>query len=142
MITRISKEVLKSLLEKYSFEGYYWLSNEDRPVNLKGHLDDFKKSLDPIVPFIVEANLFNEKEQISISLKHIEGKYIITRVDLKQPKENIQLSEEDSFKTIDGFNDIKVVNLWQAEEDELLEGMEVMTPLMTVFTGFKNSKKT
>ncbi len=138
MITKISKKELKKLV-KDRFEGYYWLSNEDQPILLKGHLDDFKSSLDALVPFIVEANLFDDKEKLSISLKHVEGDYHITKVNLKKIGKDFQLSQEESFKSIEGFKDIKVVHLWKAEEDELLEGMSVMMPLMTVFTGFKNT---
>lgn len=140
MIERIDISKLESVLSP-DFEGYYWLSNEDTP-NEFTDAEKFISDLKQAVPFIIEANLFKEKDQksISINIKNIDGEAIITQIDLDQMSGEDYHSEDLAFKSIKGFRDIKVKQVWKSTPDPpLLEDMEAMRPLITVFTGFKNA---
>lgn len=137
MIKSIDKKELEKIINE-KFEGYFWLSNEDEPANLDGHLKEFKDSLQQEIPFVIEANFYNKTDNISISLRHVEGRYLITQIDLNKKGEGIKASDGLHFKAIKGFEEVKIINLWQAEPDDMLEGMEVMQPILSIFAGFKN----
>jgi CRISPR type III-associated protein (TIGR04423 family) len=137
MIERINISKLKSILSN-KFEGYYWLSNADAPEDFSDP-EQLLSALQQSVPFVIEAKLFSEKDQQSISIKNVDGEAIVTQIDLKQIKGDAYHVQDLAFKSIKGFRDIKVRQVWRSAPDELVEGMDVMRPLITVFAGFKNA---
>ena len=63
-----------------TFEGYYWYSNASKPCVLDD--ETISASIFTQLPFIIEGNLYNKENQISINIKNIDGQYLITQADL------------------------------------------------------------
>ena len=127
---------LKNIPEK-EFTGYYWMSDENKPHLL------FKEKFNPDLkgnnPFIIEGNLFAYDGTVSISIEHIDGQYLIGRINWEDIDVGIVLEEEtylSSHKTED-FKKVKFKRAWIAEADPECEGMEVLKPAWRAFTGFE-----
>lgn len=118
-----------------AFEGYYWYSNKSKPTVLNN--ETVTKSIFKDLPFIVEGNLYNEEKGISISIKNIDGQYLITQVHLKNLKQE-NLSERVYLSHRLGGNKIKLVHYWEESEpdNDLLEGMTTLIPVWMAFKGF------
>lgn len=61
------------------FEGYYWYSDAEKPIQT-----GFQPLKAGEIPFVIEGFLFNEKSQLSISIKNFNGNYVINQFNLSQ----------------------------------------------------------
>lgn len=152
-------------IPKRKYEGYIWLSDQEKPKVLQGETIDFSKPIsigekeykfieENHNPFIVEALLYAKNENISVSVKHT-GKYQIHEIDLNNLPENAVLEEyadnEEKQKLeylphrLNGIKKLNFKQLWVPEEDENCEseenpkGMEVLKMKALIFTGFTKS---
>jgi CRISPR type III-associated protein (TIGR04423 family) len=121
------------------FEGYYWYSNASKPVILNGESLD-SLSIFNDLPFVVEANFYSKQEKMSIQVKNIDGTYHIAKIDLNLPNDFVK---EENFYIphdikITGMQKYKMVEAWEEVEDDLMEGMKVLVPSWTAFSGFCN----
>lgn len=135
----IQKNNLDGYLDK-EYTGYYWMSNEPVPnlVNGKFTLTDIGNN-----PFVIEANFYAKDGSISVSLDHIDGKYLIGILDWKQVDDTIVLEEQNylthRLTEIEGAEDYgkaRFVRAWIPFEDPECEGMEVLQPAWRAFKGF------
>jgi CRISPR type III-associated protein (TIGR04423 family) len=119
-----------------SYVGYVWFSNSEKPKML--HKQDFEDRNISSNPFIVEALLFDEANNISVHILH-DGSYNIIQYDLETLKsDGFQLVSKAYLPhRLEGVEKVHFVQLWKAEEDSLCEGMLVDTLKATVFCGFK-----
>jgi CRISPR type III-associated protein (TIGR04423 family) len=118
-----------------NYQGYYWLSNEDKPVEILNNKLD--KSVFKDLPFVVEANFYAVKEQISISVKNVDGKYHIYQYNLK----DVSIERRSDITYLAHKTNSKkfvVTRVWNEYEDQNLLGMKTLIPLFSAFTGFKN----
>lgn len=141
------------------YKGYLWYSNEKEPKVFDGsemvpemNLDEKKN------PFVIEGNLWDADNMTSIMIRYVDGEYIVrpTRVS----KEELEgISSEKAYKSgnsnsmattlkkylahrIEGVKCLCFLQYWQAESDEMCEGMQVLRPSKLVFIGFdKNEVK-
>ena len=117
------------------YEGYYWYSNQQKPelvLNQKITKDIFTK-----LPFIVEGNLYYQKEGISISIKNIDGEYRIYSADVSHLPKSQVTENEYLAHDLDGIDKIKMIHFWEeSEEDALLENMKTLIPAWQAFVGF------
>ena len=74
------------------YTGYIWLSDQSKPDILENETYDFSKIKQN--PFIIEAKLFAEKENVSVNVKHIDGKYIISIIELNNIPENAEIEDK------------------------------------------------
>ena len=120
------------------FLGYIWMSDKSEPTILNNETHDFSNVDEN--PFIIEANLFAEKENISVNIKHIDGKYYISIIELNDLPENAEITEKVYLANPALSKTKKLVfkECWQEVEDELCENMKVLKPTWTAFTGFTN----
>jgi CRISPR type III-associated protein (TIGR04423 family) len=128
---------IKQIPFNLPFEGYYWYSHKSKPTVLVNKA--ISEAIFTELPFIVEGNFYNDDEKISINIKNIDGRYLITRANLKgidyEPQEYLahRLELEDGTK----ISKIKLMHHWQeSEPDALLEGMTTLIPVWMAFTGF------
>lgn len=118
-------------------EGYLWWSDQQQPkVYQKEALDIcFDESKNP---FVVEGQLYDEKEKKSYSIKYVDGQYLI----------NIYEVKDEDFKNPDnvtkcylsnrmGDRWLKFLRYWEPNEDPSCEGMKVLKLTKNVFIGFK-----
>jgi CRISPR type III-associated protein (TIGR04423 family) len=121
-----------------SFEGYIWMSDQEQPKILNNEIYDFKSIA--ANPFIIEALLYNEKENRSIHIQHT-GEYQIYEYDLNQYSSE-QLSQKDYLPhRLEGVRKVNFKQIWLPESDDNSEGMEVLTLKAIVFCGFNKEKK-
>ncbi|MDE6668211.1 MAG: TIGR04423 family type III CRISPR-associated protein [Muribaculaceae bacterium] len=126
------------------YEGYYWLSDADKPVVINGSFDGLK--LDPDDnPFVIEAQLFDRKNNKSFSVKYTDGRYYAYRYDLTATESNNKKEEVKVQKYCSNqMSDhpwLYFHQYWRAKSDELCEGMDVLQPAEIVFVGFKTTDK-
>ena len=125
-------------IPKNIYEGYIWYSNSKEPIVIKGEEFSFNEK-ENSNPFVIEALLFDRKNQISITVKHT-GRYIIQMVDLKNlPNGSILSGSKKYFPHRLGNSVSKVCfkQLWIPEKDDNCEGMNVLVIKAFIFTGFK-----
>src|SRR5690625_3500456 len=115
--------------------GYLWYSNAPTPKKItKIKQENFSE-----LPFIIEGNLYDEKEGISIAIKNIDGEYFITRAFVNNlSKDQVTHQEFVVSNKLEGIKKIKMLQYWEeTEEDELLKGMKTLIPGWKAFIGFK-----
>ena len=119
------------------FEGYVWMSDEEKPKVYEG--DNCLTSLqinDDENPFIVEANLYDADRKKSVSIKYVDGEYLVNQYDVDNDS-NGEVREYVSHK-MDGrvliFNE-----LWEPNSipDPLCCNMPVLQATKLIFCGFK-----
>ncbi|MDR2475411.1 MAG: TIGR04423 family type III CRISPR-associated protein [Bacteroidales bacterium] len=118
-------------------EGYIWYSDQPEPQIIGAEvyvleLDNNKN------PFVVEGQIYSESEQKSVSIKYVDGKYIVKKYDLREIVGKV--CNEKSFipQRLGGVAKIKFRQYWKEQEDEFCEGMKTLVPAECVFMGFSN----
>lgn len=114
------------------YEGYIWYSNQSLPEQR----NKISKSDFTDLPFIVEGNLYSKKDEISINIKNIDGEYFITQGILKNLPDDQITRQEFLAHKLDGIKQIKMIQFWKEDEDELCEGMKTLKPSWQAFQGF------
>jgi CRISPR type III-associated protein (TIGR04423 family) len=151
-------------IPNYNYEGYIWMSNENKPDTIKP-IKDIQKELTSTNPYIVEGNLYSEDKNISISIKNTgEGIHIMqfdigeaeedqNNQEVKKSQENNKSEDnskegnspkprivlQDQIYIANGLGEIKVKfkQAWIAENDENCVGMPVLQPAWRAFVGFE-----
>jgi CRISPR type III-associated protein (TIGR04423 family) len=118
------------------YEGYYWYSNSKQPNIVENTL--ISSAIFTEMPFIVEGNFFNEEKQISISIKNIDGTYLITITDFNTLKiSNLVEQNYIAKNELTGISKIKLAQYWEeGEADPYLENMKTLIPTWVAFKGF------
>jgi CRISPR type III-associated protein (TIGR04423 family) len=127
-----------SEIKRRKYQGYVWMSDKDKP-DMIDHEFEFSESTS-INPFVIEALLWCQSEQISVHIRHT-GRYVINEFDLKKyPKE--ALSEKSYIPhRLEGITNVNFKQLWLPEPDPLCAGMNVLILKAIIFTGFDNPKQ-
>lgn len=131
-------------IEKKTYQGYIWMSNEDIPrvfIN-----EPFERVLtNNEIPFIVEGRLWCPDDNKSLSIVHIDGNYYVDCFDN-------DCSEGKSFSIESYYPHKRLANelsahgwphsrlafrrVWNSKKDPLCENFEVLEPGQLIFTGF------
>lgn len=130
MKNKFKKISIEEIPDHIDFEGYYWYSDETKPHVITDEKID--KNIFTELPFVVEANFYSDTEKLSIQVKNIDGQYYVGMVHLA----SIDNAQEYIAHDLDDINRFKMVEAWEEQEDELLEGMKVLVPSWTAFAGF------
>ena len=137
-----------------AYTGYLWMSDSDKPSVLN---DSKLESLilnsstyetityneinDSSNPFIIEGQLFCEKEKQSYSIKYVDGKHIVVVYDLNHIPDNWAKFEDQDIKKFipNRMTASKMVfhQYWEPKKDEFCQDMEVLQPAAFVFVGFE-----
>lgn len=137
-------------IEAAKYKGYLWYSNEKKPMVFDGsepvpemNLDEEKN------PFIIEGNLWDADNLMSIMIRYVDGKYIVRRTKVKE--EELSRAYSQAYESgspiattlkkylahrIEGVKCLCFLQYWQAESDKMCEGMQVLCPSKLVFIGF------
>lgn len=143
---RISIEEIKAL----KYQGYYWYSDKSSPTTLDKAL--FKADLiSPDGTFIVEAHLYNQEEELSYSIKYIDGEHWIAEINLKgitQLKDYIDRKEYFTHD-IEKYKKYIMIEAWieaplypnyikcQTDEKQQIPNIQTLVPAWSAFAGFK-----
>jgi CRISPR type III-associated protein (TIGR04423 family) len=130
---------ISNLRSNETYTGYYWLSDADHPVILENQPITYTPVLNP---FIIEGHLFSEKDNASISVRHIDGQYLIYKMFWETAMPEDIISEGtytylagSSFKK-SGIKTLRFRRYWQEHRRENCAGMAVLEPGPVGFIGF------
>ena len=124
------------------YDGYLWYSDKSKPDVLKGKPFS-KDSLDKSDnPFVIEGQLWCKENGESISIKYVDGEYIIKSTFV--PKEDLNKEKSDLFTKkryiphhISGVEKLVFLQYWRKETDEECNSFETLLPDNLVFIGFE-----
>lgn len=130
------------------YEGYLWWSDRSTPEIYDGSSplpitfdEQCTSLLSPKYddnPFIVEGNLWDVSNRVSIYIKYVDGEYLVRRVDTAAlDRDDSYEHTEASYKPHRMSGKMKFRQYWKAESDRLCEGMCALRPDMFVFMGFE-----
>ncbi len=66
------------------YEGYLWLSNADKPIEYHYDKESDPGIFETLDPFVREGYLFNKKEAISLTIKHVDGRYLVRKFHIEK----------------------------------------------------------
>lgn len=119
------------------YEGYVWKSDATKPKVLLG------EEYGPLPsatenPFVIEAQLYDPASHMSYGIKHVDGKYIVTEVNLSEEALKGCVHEEKTFlpHRMEEVTGLRFYQFWREEEDELCDNMKVLQPKELAFAGF------
>ena len=116
-------------LDLTGFDGYLWASDKDFPEQTV-NIEKFIKEQNP---FILEGNFY--KNNTSISIKHVAGRYIINQYNLAELKEeNLVMKKYVAHSNLGKKLCFK--EIWIAEQDENCKNIDVLTKKAIAFVGF------
>ena len=119
---------LVQIPQDLQFVGYYWLSDQKKPTVQK-NMGNIDHKIFSDLPFVIEANFFAPKDEISISIRNIEGEYHVWKYDLKD-------ASSEGKKYLGKEFDFLMVEAWEEVEDRSLEDMKTFVPAWAAFAGF------
>ena len=91
-------------------------------------------------PFIAEGNLYAESDKVSISIRHIDSGYIITKVDFAEISANETMEVSDQkYLHVNKHDSSKVLlkQVWSEQNDDNTIDFKVLKPLIKAFVGFE-----
>jgi len=117
------------------FTGYYWLSDQQKPIQLSEQVFDIQ--LLEYQPYVVEGRLYSKENDLSIHIHFIDGKYDIFQMNWREkPTEWETINSTYLAHDLDKVNEIKVTEVWIPANDPNCENMEVLQPAFLGFKGF------
>ena len=117
------------------FTGYYWLSDQQKPIQLSEQIFDIQ--LLEYQPYVVEGRLYSKENDLSIHIHFIDGKYDIFQMNWRdKPTEWETINSTYLAHDLDKVNEIKVTEVWIPANDPNCENMEVLQPAFLGFKGF------
>ncbi len=135
----MNKIELQDINKANKYQGYLWWSDQQYPKVYDGEILDIE--LDGIVnPFIIEGQLYDVTSNKSYSIKYVEGKHIVIEYKLNELN-NVEKTEQPYLSNRMNERTLSFYQYWEAESDNLCEGMEVLKPAKCVFVGFKNKEE-
>ncbi len=129
-------------IEKSKYQGYIWYSNKKEPRVFNN--EEFELEIaNNENPFIVEGQIYDNENRISISIKYVDGKYIVNKYEVKDEdfKHPNVVRREFLPNRMDKVEKLCFLEYWKPQEDSLCENMKVLQPAELVFIGFNNENK-
>ena len=123
-----------SEIKNRKYSGYIWMSDAKEPKVL--HNEEFDFSSIGVNPFIIEALLYSESENTSLTIQHT-GKYHINEIDLNKYSKDDLVDVEYLPHRLKDVGKVQFKQLWVPEEDKNCNDMPVLKMKALVFTGFK-----
>jgi len=120
-----------------NYQGYYWLSDAQKPELHEN------ESIDPLlfeqgkVPFVVEGNFYCKDKMISLQVKNRDGNCHIAQIDVSDMDE-IKRYDCSHLKEKIGYTQYKMIEHWEAVAGgSYLADMETLEPTWSAFVGFE-----
>ena len=134
-------------IKSLAYEGYLWMSDQENPAVYEN--DSVTLPEEGANPFVVEGQLYNEKEGLSYSIKFVDGQYIVqeyevTETDMKSPDNQVKTYLSNRM----GDKKLQFLRYWEEvlDEDNYKDGdnpngLPVQTQTKNVFIGFKKQEE-
>lgn len=129
---------------KGNYEGYIWKSNATSPdiFNPAKPIDITLDENDN--PFVIEGELYDSVKGESISIRFVDGKYIVKTFTVKPEdlKGNDHVTRKEYLaQRMNGVGKLVYLQYWDTITDPLCENMDTLQPVAFVFVGFKSEEK-
>ena len=135
-------------IDKGSYVGYLWLSDASEPLvadNVACQPEWLAQGVHYNAennPFVVEGLLYDEKQHKSVSIKYVDGSYVVSTYlvnesDWRSDKVTVQCYRSHRMNG----RVLKFLQYWEEEKPEeavMTEGMTSLRPGALVFVGFDN----
>ena len=117
-------------------EGYLWWSDLQEPKVYCGEKMD--QSFDENAnPFVVEGQLFDKDNNVSYSIKYIDGEYIVEKFEVQDDDFTNPNNETKTYLSNRmGDRWLSFLRYWEEKNDENCMNMPVLTLTKNVFVGF------
>ena len=123
-------------IDKAGYEGYVWMSDRQEPSVISPD-EAFEMTLcDNDNPFVVEGNLWDATNRVSIMIKYVDGKYIVRRTEVTDECRKNATRKEFLPHRIEGVKKLAFLQCWDEVEDPLCENMVTLQPGKLLFVGF------
>ena len=134
-------------IKTLTYEGYLWMSDKENPTVYENESVTLPE--EDTNPFVVEGQLYNEKEGLSYSIKYVDGQYIVqeyevTETDMKSPNNQVKTYLSNRM----GDKKLQFLRYWEEvlDEDNYKDsdnpnGLPVLTQTKNVFIGFKKKEE-
>lgn len=128
--------------------GYYWMSDAVDPVVIHQADHSVADHLNLLLanpeanPFVIEGQLYDADSHVSISIKYVDGRYLVHRYDVPESIKDVEAKKFDNIAMKHyAANRMPGVRLcffqyWREHRDPLCCDMPVLTPAEKVFVGF------
>ena len=144
---RISINQIKAL----PYEGYLWMSDQELPQIYNQENISLPKEGEN--PFVVEGMLYNKENELSYSIRFVDGEYIVqefkvTQADIKNPENQEKVYEPNRMDDLKGKR-LRFLRYWEEvldednyKDEQNPDGLPVLTLTKNVFIGFKEKEDT
>jgi len=144
---RISINQIKAL----PYEGYLWMSDQELPQIYNQENISLPKEGEN--PFVVEGMLYNKENELSYSIRFVDGEYIVqefkvTQADIKNPDNQEKVYEPNRMDDLKGKR-LRFLRYWEEvldednyKDEQNPDGLPVLTLTKNVFIGFKEKEDT
>ena len=123
-------------IDKARYEGYVWMSDQQEPLVICPD-EEFEMTLcDEDNPFVVEGNLWDATNRVSIMIKYVDGKYIVRRTEVTDECKKNATRKEFLPHRVKGVKKLVLLQCWNEEKDPLCENMVTLQPGKLEFIGF------
>lgn len=123
---------------KGQYIGYIWWSNAKTP-----EVYDEAKTIDIVIedninPFIIEGMLWDKDNNISVTIKNIDGKCQISSVCVNDFKSNVKFTEKKFIAhRIKNASKLIFRQYWELKPNKDCLNMDVYIPTKLLFVGFE-----
>lgn len=125
-------------------QGYLWHSDQTEPETYNNKPVELILD-EKINPFVIEGQLYSDEEKKSISIKFIDGKYVVKTYDLDahkfiNPDSDVMTEgEEEQYianSRIELSQPLNFIRVWKTINDTINDKWETLRPTGLVFKGF------
>ena len=131
------KSIEAANIPEGNYQGYYWLSDAQKPILLENGPIDQSIFMQGQVPFVVEANFFCQDKMISIQVKNRDGICHIAQIDVGDLG-NVQRYDCSHLEGDIGYTKYKMMEHWESVAGgPYLANMDTLEPVWSAFVGFE-----
>lgn len=120
-------------IEKRKYQGYIWYSNANKPELLLGN-EEWERELDELAnPFIIEGQLWDDASRTSISIKYVDGQYIVKSYQLEEAYDLVEFIPHK----MPSVSRLLFARCWKPIIDKNCSNFETLVLDRIIFKGFK-----
>jgi len=125
-------------IKKAKYQGWLWHSDRTKPEVIDHVMEEL--SLDPNAnPYIIEGQLWDEDEHRSVSVKFVDGEYLLNEFIVND--EECDQAQEFVPHRLPGVASVLMRQRWVQENDPNCCGMPIWVPAGKVFVGFNKKNQ-
>ncbi|EIM72574.1 hypothetical protein A3SI_19661 [Nitritalea halalkaliphila LW7] len=139
----MSQYILKEIAEisqipDYNYVGYYWVSNQEKPIVLVNEPFPKERFSFSSNPFCVEALLYSQENEISVHILHT-GKNMVFAYDHNMLNGSVTEVKSYMPHRLDNVSSVLFKQVWEEESVHVHDGLYFpsLKPTALLFYGLK-----